>query len=138
MALRRERGLCYNCEEKWSPSHRCKGRVMFFIANSDDPPSSETPVPEPPSLLEPTSLTTSDDPHPTNTHVSPLHFTFRFRLSLFYASFFSSFVPLFIHNQTPKPGFEFDYLVFCICNNCVYWIILMYFPFSEVIISHCD
>ena len=38
---------------------------MFFIANSDDPPSSETPVPEPPSLLEPTSLTTSDDPHPT-------------------------------------------------------------------------
>lgn len=76
--------------------------------------------------------------NPTNTHVSPLHFTFRFRLSLFYASFFSSFVPLFIHNQTPKPGFEFDYLVFCICNNCVYWIILMYFPFSEVIISHCD
>ena len=38
MALRREKGICYNCEEKWSPSHHCKGRVIFFIANSDNPP----------------------------------------------------------------------------------------------------
>lgn len=33
MAFRREKGLCYNCDEKWNANHRCKGRVMLFIAD---------------------------------------------------------------------------------------------------------
>ena len=47
MAYRREKGLCYNCDEKWSSSHRCKGRVLFFIANSDEPSSPESSPSEP-------------------------------------------------------------------------------------------
>ena len=47
MAYRREKGLCYNCDEKWGSSHRCKGRVLFFIANSDEPSSPESNPSEP-------------------------------------------------------------------------------------------
>ncbi|KHN07600.1 Retrovirus-related Pol polyprotein from transposon opus, partial [Glycine soja] len=49
MALRREKGLCYNCEEKWSSTHRCKGRVLLFIADNPSPTSDE-PISEPPLL----------------------------------------------------------------------------------------
>ena len=59
------KGLCYNCEEKWNPSHRCKGRVLFFIANADDPPSSETPIPDSSSHLESTSPANPDNFHST-------------------------------------------------------------------------
>lgn len=31
MAFRRERGLCYNCDDKWSSGHRCKGRILLFV-----------------------------------------------------------------------------------------------------------
>ncbi|KAH1220790.1 hypothetical protein GmHk_12G034344 [Glycine max] len=82
MAYRREIGLCYNCDEKWSSSHRCKGRVLFFITESDESPPSEMitvepsnpsvtepdPIIDDPSqLFDPTSLQpyiTSDPPHP--------------------------------------------------------------------------
>ena len=49
MALHREKGLCYNCDEKWNSTHRCKGRVLLFIADNttsepDDPnPDFSTP-----------------------------------------------------------------------------------------------
>jgi len=33
MAFRREKGLCYNCDEKWNAGHRCKGKVILFIAD---------------------------------------------------------------------------------------------------------
>lgn len=53
MAARREKGLCYNCDEKWHASHKCKGRFFFIIADDDDddamsiPPPIESPPPEP-------------------------------------------------------------------------------------------
>jgi len=37
MAFRREKGLCYNCDEKWHVGHRCKGKVMLFIAEEQAP-----------------------------------------------------------------------------------------------------
>ena len=37
MAFRREKGLCYNCDEKWHSGHRCKGKVMLFIAEEQAP-----------------------------------------------------------------------------------------------------
>ena len=37
MAFRREKGLCYNCDEKWSSGHRCKGQIQLFIADSSTP-----------------------------------------------------------------------------------------------------
>ena len=44
MAFRREKGLCYNCDEKWNANHQCKGRVMFLIADEQSPdPDASTP-----------------------------------------------------------------------------------------------
>lgn len=60
MAFRREKGLCYNCDEKWSSSHRCKGRILLFIADEPDP--------SPP--LSPSSDPTPLDPEPLS---SPLY-----------------------------------------------------------------
>ncbi|KAK9169435.1 hypothetical protein Syun_001575 [Stephania yunnanensis] len=36
MAARREKGLCFNCEEKFSPGHRCKGKHLLYIVRNDD------------------------------------------------------------------------------------------------------
>ena len=72
MAFRREKGLCYNCDDKWNPGHRCKGGILLLIA---DNPETEEETRE--SCVD--SITTSeeaprdqsqllsDDPHP---HIS--------------------------------------------------------------------
>lgn len=36
MAARRENGLCYNCDEKFSIGHKCKGRLSFFMLDEED------------------------------------------------------------------------------------------------------
>lgn len=69
MAFRRQKGLCYNCDEKWSSSHRCKGRVLLFVAESDEPLGSE------PTQSFSTPIESSSDPHPPdlspiNPHIS--------------------------------------------------------------------
>ncbi|XP_078438320.1 uncharacterized protein LOC144708753 [Wolffia australiana] len=33
---RREKGLCYNCNEKFSPGHQCKKTLQFFIVAEED------------------------------------------------------------------------------------------------------
>lgn len=38
MATRREKGLCYNCDERFTPNHRCKSRCFLIIAEEDDAP----------------------------------------------------------------------------------------------------
>jgi hypothetical protein len=59
MASRREKGLCYNCDETFSPQHKCKGR--FFLLVTNDPPDN------PPDLIDffepetPDPTTLSDD-----------------------------------------------------------------------------
>jgi hypothetical protein len=35
MADRRRQGLCYNCEEKFMPGHRCKRLFMLEIVPDD-------------------------------------------------------------------------------------------------------
>ena len=68
MALHREKGLCYNCDEKWSPTHCCKGRVLLLIANTPTPKQID-PNPElspslvPKTTLELESLADSNPPH---------------------------------------------------------------------------
>jgi len=47
MASRRENGLCYKCDETFTPQHKCKGR--FFLLISDDgfdtyPPTQTDPT----------------------------------------------------------------------------------------------
>ncbi|WVZ13617.1 hypothetical protein V8G54_011183 [Vigna mungo] len=36
MLARHEKGLCYNCDEKFSPSHKCKGRFFLLVAIDED------------------------------------------------------------------------------------------------------
>ncbi|MCH87222.1 hypothetical protein A2U01_0008088, partial [Trifolium medium] len=43
MAERREKGLCFNCDQRWSRQHNCRGRLFLLVTDSDD---------EPPSVLD--------------------------------------------------------------------------------------
>jgi len=50
MALKRDKGLCYHCDEKWSLGHRCNPRIHLFIAAEDpDTPFTSEPPDSPPS-----------------------------------------------------------------------------------------
>lgn len=42
MADRREKGLCFNCDQKFHRNHRCPGRVFLMVAEEDDPPSPDS------------------------------------------------------------------------------------------------
>ncbi|KAH1257825.1 hypothetical protein GmHk_03G007703 [Glycine max] len=59
LATKRERGLCYNCDDKWSPSHRCKAPFFLLIAEDDVPDLDPPPQP----LDDPTSPTAPDTSH---------------------------------------------------------------------------
>ncbi|KAI5440627.1 hypothetical protein KIW84_010199 [Lathyrus oleraceus] len=39
---RRAKGLCFKCDEKLGPSHRCKSNVMLLLGSEDDEPEPET------------------------------------------------------------------------------------------------
>lgn len=45
MAARREKGLCYNYDEKWNISHKCKAHFFLLVTNEDDelPLCDQTP-----------------------------------------------------------------------------------------------
>lgn len=52
-AERRAKGLCFNCDEKFSHGHKCKSRQFLLLLSEDDtPPSSALAILEP-SLMEP-------------------------------------------------------------------------------------
>ncbi|WVZ13294.1 hypothetical protein V8G54_017824 [Vigna mungo] len=36
MQNRRDRGLCYNCDEKYNPGHRCKSRFFFLVHDDEE------------------------------------------------------------------------------------------------------
>jgi hypothetical protein len=38
MAIRREKGQCYNCEEPFTRQQKCKGQFYLFIADAENPP----------------------------------------------------------------------------------------------------
>ena len=42
MADRREKGLCFNCDQKFHRNHRCPGLVFLMVAEEDDPPSPDS------------------------------------------------------------------------------------------------
>jgi len=35
MKERRDKGLCYNCDEKWNPAHKCKSPKLFLMHGCD-------------------------------------------------------------------------------------------------------
>lgn len=53
----REKGLCYNCDDKWSISHKCKGQFFLIVAEDDD---DEVADPTPPPVDSPPPAT--EDP----------------------------------------------------------------------------
>lgn len=63
MASRRERGLCYNCDERYGPNHRCRGKFFLLIASDDDDQPPDPPDPPTP---------TSPLPSPTDQPLTPL------------------------------------------------------------------
>jgi hypothetical protein len=36
MSERRKKGLCYNCDERWSLDHRCKNRKLYLMEEVED------------------------------------------------------------------------------------------------------
>lgn len=47
IALRRKKGLCYNCNERSGPNHKCRVKFFLLIASEDD-----DPIISPPTLLQ--------------------------------------------------------------------------------------
>ncbi|WVY93439.1 hypothetical protein V8G54_032527 [Vigna mungo] len=62
MAARREKGLCYNCDEIFTPSHRCKGK--FFLFTTEDPIADDF-TPDRPLILDPPSPAPVADGRPS-------------------------------------------------------------------------
>lgn len=64
MAREHEHGLCYNCDEKWAPTHKCKARFFLLIVDEDDPDPDTTSPPPTPIISQPTP------PDPTLAQIS--------------------------------------------------------------------
>ena len=75
LAVRRDQGLCYHCDDKWSPGHRCKMRLHLFIANEDfdfssDPLVSPLHATPEPALVPQISLNVMEGtPAPQTFHL---------------------------------------------------------------------
>lgn len=41
LQTRREKGLCYNCDERYTPVHRCKNRRLLLLTNDEDEDNDE-------------------------------------------------------------------------------------------------
>ncbi|KAL5716153.1 hypothetical protein ACHQM5_017882 [Ranunculus cassubicifolius] len=55
MAARREKGLCYNCDEVYTTTHRCKHRHLFMLEAEDAPlHTSDEGIRTEPNLATPT------------------------------------------------------------------------------------
>lgn len=44
MQIQRDRGLCYTCDEKFTPSHHCSNRQFLFLFQEDDMPPNPLPL----------------------------------------------------------------------------------------------
>ena len=33
---KKEKGLCYNCDQKYTPTHRCRSRFLLLLGIDDD------------------------------------------------------------------------------------------------------
>jgi hypothetical protein len=39
---RRAKGLCFRCDEKWGPSHRCRSKVLLLLGTDEDTAESDS------------------------------------------------------------------------------------------------
>lgn len=49
MAVHRDKGLCYHCNDKWVTGHRCKPSLHFLIADEDGEIADTSIPPEEPA-----------------------------------------------------------------------------------------
>lgn len=63
MSLRREKGLCFNCDEKFSPGHKCASKFFVLIMEEDEHLESNNFEPK-------ISLTHDPDPNSDQTQIS--------------------------------------------------------------------
>ena len=69
-ADRQRRGLCYFCEEKWIPGHKCSSTFLAFMGDDDGTACPEIPMlPPPPDLIEATTM----EPTVITADVSSIH-----------------------------------------------------------------
>ncbi|MCH84285.1 retrotransposon-derived protein PEG10-like, partial [Trifolium medium] len=75
MQLRRSKGLCFNCDERFHTGHRCKHRQFLLLLGDEDSDTHEDPlyallapnVPDPTQTPIPSTLLTPNqepNPHP--------------------------------------------------------------------------
>ncbi|KAF9619056.1 hypothetical protein IFM89_004414 [Coptis chinensis] len=44
MRARREKGLCYNCDDQYKPGHHCKSQQLYMLVASDETQEEEEEV----------------------------------------------------------------------------------------------
>jgi len=59
LAIRREKGLCFNCDEKYSHGHKCTPSLFLFVTEEDECLQDLESIP-----VSPTSLTTTQEISP--------------------------------------------------------------------------
>ena len=75
IASRRERGLCFHCDEKFTRGHRCPSRFLLLLADEDPPDNPNIDNPDP--LMDPNrpetpiiNPMTQDPTEPTQAQIS--------------------------------------------------------------------
>lgn len=61
MDERREKGLCFNCDKKWSRNHKCGARLFVMLADSDDDFPLTGDMENAAALLDPEGADASED-----------------------------------------------------------------------------
>ncbi|XP_061366081.1 uncharacterized protein LOC133309335 [Gastrolobium bilobum] len=61
MLVRREKNLCYNCDERFVPGHHCKGRatLLYLDGTEEEPPDCDVEPPPDPDPQETDALSTT-------------------------------------------------------------------------------
>ena len=67
LALRREQGLCFNCDEKYSRGHKCTSSLFLFVTEEDEYAQEIDPEP-----LSPTLPPSSQEPSPAQISLHAL------------------------------------------------------------------
>ena len=63
MQLRREKGLCYFCDEKFSFNHKCANRQLLMLQGEEEDEPIDNLDPDPPDISSPTTAQPVEDHH---------------------------------------------------------------------------
>jgi hypothetical protein len=69
MAERREKGLCFNCDQKWSRNHNCRARIFLMVVDADEVTPTD---PELEASVTTPHSSSNDDPPPAQLSLHAL------------------------------------------------------------------